>query len=250
MDFELAQNDYRNKTIGIELSGVYRSSFYQLSAGNSSLERRNGLETDDGYLRALLSLNQDNGQWLLSYSREITDSSIGLSLNTLGGANPFNNTQGDTGEDLDGDLDLDGGAGDGDFRISDVIYRTRMQASYTRKVPNSRVGMSLRVLQNENDYEQLLADTRSLSGVMNLHYDMAENLRWFLNFEYRRTDFIDTPGIGEDEIEKTKLGAHYDVGEALRLSFDISYEARDNQYISSREYDAFGTAIHLNYRWR
>lgn len=248
VDFAITANDYRQQSLGLDFSGNYRKMSYQLGGGNTTVSPRASEDLDDFYANAMLNFKQDDGRWGLSYNRVVTDSSVGLSLHDYG---ENSSAGGVLSGDSSGDLsDIGFDDDDANIKDSDVVKRTQLQLYYFRQIPGNRFGFSFKAGQDESDYEKLLEDTRSIYGLINVHYDMAQNLKGYLNVKYQRIDFIDEPGVGEDEFYSSSVGLRHESSDRLTFLYKLSYEAKDNEYDYRREYDEFSVSFNVNYRLR
>jgi hypothetical protein len=229
-------SSYSQEHIGVTYSGQMKYGSYYLEFGDSSLKRdQDGFKDVDGnYYKANFNTSWDANRLGFSYNQDITDSSIGLSQNYNARSvdqQDFNN-------------------GDTNFDDIDIVTRTRYQAIYRRQNVDGRLGFSLALSQDEEDFETLLTDQKTQSIVVGFQYAIAQNLSSSINYRFENIEYLDEPLLGEDEISLITANINHRIGDEWSFKYGLSYGERNNDEDILREYEYLRTTFRVNYRFR
>ena len=233
-DVEAEQRDdgYKQQQLGLTYNSQLKYGQYSLEVGGSKLERNaaNVKDVNGAYGNISYSASSAGQSFGASFNHDITDSSIGLSL------------------DVDPASDFQ--SGDTNFNDFDVVTRDRYQLYYTRTNVDGRINASLTLAHDEEDYEILLQDQKSSSVDVGFNYKLGENLSTFLNVGYEQTEFIDLPQLGEDTQQQITIGLNHSIRNEWRLSYAFHYDERQNNDVATREYTSMGGSFRVNYQFR
>lgn len=229
---DLSSSGYAQSRIGLNYSSQIKYGGYSLQGGQSKLKRDvAGIEDVDGsYYSFNFNTAWGGGSLGLAFNRDITDSSIGLSQN-------FTANSGFE-------------SGDTNFDNIDIVTRTRYQVFYNRQNPDGRLGVSLLLAFDDEDFDTLLTDQKSQLASVSVDYAVSQNLRTSIGYRYDKSKFIDEPLLGEDKNHTLSLEMDHIVGERWNFIYSISRSERKNSVDPMREYESLRAAIRVNYRLR
>jgi hypothetical protein len=228
-EFDNSQSDYEQLNYGIGLTGQTRLANYNIEAGLSDIERETGDDIDGEYFRLTLSRSWSGHSLQLAANHEVTDSSIGLSLN-----------------------DFDDGLSNGDqnFENEDIVTRDRVQLNYTRRGGDDRIRLRAGLSYDQEDYEETLRDEERAEANFGFGYAFSSNFKSDLLLRYTVTEYNDEPLLGKDKNSYVTLRFTHNVGPALDLTYRLAYEERNNSDDPLREYDAVIASLGLDWRFR
>lgn len=229
-NFEI--QEYEAQRVGITLSGTGRQSSYNATVGQNRIERETGGLTFDGAFYSIAwSLIQTNARWRLSANQELTDSSIGLSLNG-NVENPLDN----------------GDAGIGTF---DIVQRDRYEAGVEFDVIPERGAVDIQVFQDESDYKTLAQDTESLGAIVALRYSFSPRTRLLYRYEWSNEEFQRGPLLNLLVEESTdniqRLDINYTPNTQVNFTIWVSENKRHYETGDVRLKE-ISTGITLEYR--
>jgi hypothetical protein len=223
---------YNQQKFGVNYNSQIKYGSYSLSGGTTSLERDvDGIDDVDGsYYSASFNTTWSGSSLGFSANRDVTDSSIGLSQNFSAGSG-FQN-------------------GDTNFDAIDIVTRTRYQIFYTRRNVDGRLGMSVQLAHDEEDFDTLLTDQESQSGSIAFDYALSQNMNTSIGFRYEKNKFLDEPLLGEDETQEISLELDHTVGQQWGFTYSIVHDDRENNVDAGREYQSLRAAVRVNYQLR
>jgi len=224
----LASQDYKSARLGIDFNFGGRYSTYSLSVGGNTIERDAGLSFTGTFLSFSALINVDGTAWNLGVNRELTDSSIGVGLSS--------------------NLLDDFSMRDSDFNNSDIIERTRVEASFSRDLIPGRWATSIKLFSDKQDYQTLLIDRRSLGGEFSLRYNSSRRLRFNYRLTWGNVKADTTLGIAERSTDiSNRLECIFSYNESLNLMFSI---ADSRKYFEShiRDYDELAVGMTVEFQ--
>lgn len=233
---ERPTSDYKQTNLGGSFNGSFRRGSYQLAAGRSKNERTIGSDVDSSYANGQINYKVENGEWGLIYNKEITDTSVGLSLS-------------DNYAGFDALMALSD-AGDGASNQTDIVKRTRWQGYYQRKAANSRISLKFTLSQDDENFLTFPEDVRTLMAILDANYQASANLSASLSYKFQRKDYLQQSFINQDDINTYTLAVNHQFNERVSLNYQLAYERRDNIMTASREYDEFSASINVNYNFK
>ncbi|XOV86645.1 MAG: hypothetical protein ACFHX7_16950 [Pseudomonadota bacterium] len=159
-DSEVDVLKYKSKRAGVTLSGAGRRYEFSLSVGRSTIDRESGTSVSGAYYASTVSVTLAATRFWFSGTRELTDSSLGLSLNTSPDAAPVN--------------------GDANFASQDIVLRERYEALVTRELAQGLI--TLGAVYDAADYQNLTRDEVDHTFYLSVQYPLSP--RW--NVQYKR----------------------------------------------------------------
>ena len=228
-DGDSEESDYEQFNYGLGLKGASRLAVYSFDIGLSEIQREVGDDIDGEYLRLNLSRGWSGHTFVLALNHEITDSSIGLSLN-----------------DFDDGLS----SGDKNFEGDDIVTRDRIQFDYSRRGGDERIRLSAGFSYDEEDYEEQLRDEEVYNASFGLGFAFSQNLKSEFRAGYSITNFLDEPLLGKDKDIDLSFLMTYQMSHSLNLRCRLGYEDRKNDDRELREYSAAEVSLGLSWRFQ
>ncbi|MFA7554738.1 MAG: hypothetical protein WCY88_10845 [Spongiibacteraceae bacterium] len=232
VDAEEDGKGYEQQRLGVSFSSQFRYGQYSIEVGGSNLTRDDAnIDDVNGVYGNFNYTTSWAGQSFgASVNRDITDSSVGLSLY------------------IDPESDFQNG--DNNFNSFDVITRTRYQVFYRRTSPDGRLGGSITLAHDIEDYSTELQDQENSSVRMGLDYQLTQNINAFIDLSLEQADFTDQDFLGEDQDVDVAIGINHNIRPNWDFRYVVSYEQRDNSDVASREYQSLGGYIRISYQFR
>ncbi|MFT4714533.1 MAG: hypothetical protein ACJAVI_004521 [Candidatus Azotimanducaceae bacterium] len=202
-----ANQNYKSSRLGLELNGSSRNSTYSISVGGNMIDRDLGLSFSAAYLSLSALFNTEAGDWNFGLNRELTDSSVGLGL---------------TSNLLD-----DFSQRDSDFANTDVIERTRLEASYAKDIVPGRWAVNFNVFSDEQDYQTLLLDRQTIGARVTLKYFSTRRLRFEYRLSWAGRKIEDALNINDRSTDIThRIESWFNYNRMLNLSFFVGQNRR------------------------
>lgn len=232
VDAEEKNEGYEQQRVGISYSSQFRYGQYSLQVGGSKLKRDDSnIEDVNGMYGNIDYTTSWAGQSFgASVNRDITDTSVGLSL-YIDPASEFLN-------------------GDNNFDNFDVITRTRYQVFYNRSSADGNLSGSLMLSHDIEDYSTQPQDQEKSSVRAGLDYKLAQNLSTFINVRLQQTDFTEQTLLGTDQDIDVALGLNHNIRPNWDFRYALTYEQRENSDVDTREYQSFGGFFRVSYQFR
>ena len=207
-EFDFGRPGFDNQRLVFSIGASGEQFSYSLALGPDRLKRESG-ETSGSFLAASASLERTNDELRVSFTRQLTDTSAGLSLSDVPESALSN--------------------GDGNFRIADTVERQRAELNYSLNLLPGKLKVSARLSNDEEDYSVVDEDQSVRSGDLGFEYRFSPRLVTSLNTRWnqRELDF-DSSNIVNRQLE---LGLRYNVNTRLSWRFSV----RDKSRNSSRE---------------
>lgn len=232
VDGDQSGYSYSQEKAGVTYSRNLKSGNLSIEVGESWLERdQAGFENvNGGYGNVNYNATWEGSSLVGSVSRDVTDSSIGLSQDYA-----FND------DFEDGDINFD---------QLDVIIRTRYQINYLRKNASGRFSAEVTLAQDEQDYVTLLDDEESQSVSILMRYAVSQTIAASFNSVLRKTEYIDQPLFGDDKNVRVSFNISQSIGDRWDIDYRLSHDERKNNLDNAREYNSMRFIVNANYRFR
>ncbi len=225
VEFKNTDLKYDQVRLGLNFAGQLKNGTYVLEGGQIKIERDTGEETDGYYAVAELDLVYGSNAFNASYNRELTDTSLGLSLST--------------------DFDLDFPSGDSNFDIVDIVESQRLQFDFRRTGVFSNADLGVRAYGEKEDYENRLNDETRLGTIGYASYRFSERVKSELEITYEEVDSDLLAGVNQDK--EVELALVYSLNKTLNLRISTFYRQRDNDNEPLQEYESAGALVGLYY---
>ena len=160
----------------------------------------------------------------LSYFEDITDTSIGFSIDQTS----------PTGTVVVQSIS-----------VNDFVQRRIFTASFSRGW--SSFGYSASAFWENEYYRVQLSDERARGFNLGLNQQFSRALNLGLNYSFELRDFVQQPSIDKDKITQTSINAGYTLSKQVSLSSYVQFEIRQNNKLSSREYEEWSTGLGINW---
>lgn len=225
-------SDYKQEKVGLLYGSKQKYSTYALEAGVTSVKRDlSGADDVDGeYFRVNFNSGWEGNEIGVSFDRDITDTSIGLSQNF----------------EVDSGFD----SGDTNFDAFDIITRSRYQFYYNRRNADGRVGASLLLNHDEEKYETLINDKKTYKIAVSVDYAIAQNLVFTSSYLYEIHDYIDEPLLGEDDKTQVSIKLDHSISDTWSFGYSLHYFERANSETSLRDFKSIRALFRVNYQIR
>lgn len=224
---EVEAQGYDNDRAGIRFARTSENLNILLEYGKNEVARVSGDENSGPYYSASLIWVTTNGEFSFRANRELTDSSLGLSLN----------------QNVDNGLDN----GDGNLGNQDVVDRFHHELSYSHKFQKAR--FSLGLTYDEQDFQSLMQDESSEAVRFSFGYDVSRRVSVSYDYNTKKNEFFSgMDQKGEFTSELHSLSLQYRINDALSLRFLLKEESREYEQLVVRDYDAAAALMTISYR--
>ncbi len=221
------QLEYEGERYTVGLSGGGERFRYDLTAGRNTIDRNDGSEVAGGFYSARLDLTLRQATWWVASTRELTDSNLGLALNSS------------PGDALDN--------GDANAGARDIVDRRRSEIGLRYELSRSEIRVGATV--DEQDFQSLFRDQETYSAFLVLTYNLSPRLRVSL-----QNDFLDSTFQTSDVLERTfdesrhVLQFEYRPNDRMTFTLWGRYRDRSSDDDPLENFDEVGGGITVSFR--
>ncbi len=225
--FQTSSFDYQTTRYGIRFNRSGKSIQLGASVGRNSVDRSLGTSFSGLFTSINLSRITADDSLSLNVVRELTDSSIGLSLNS----------------DLQDRLD----PGDTNLSNTDIVERRRIDLAYSRAPDNAKISFTLRLHTDEQDFQTLDTDQKTVGGTASIRYRFSRKSNLTYLFAYSAVD-IDAIAAPTEEIRDKRHRLSLSTGVSQNLQTELWIEKKKRAYASpGRNFTAASVGISVGY---
>ena len=203
---------------------LYGNYNFNITAGINKIKTKYEFNVNRPYINAAFNYRNNNVNLNIFANRELTDSSIGLSLNSFSYR---------IDEQIDATYDQyqRSEGNDGNISQSDFVDRKRFEARFDYNFSGTRTQLKLRAFVNDQDYLRTTGDIIAIGSTAAVEYRWSYSVRSSIGIEQTTTEYRESIGNDNDTYRSGFMEIRYQFSKKINTSLKIKSIRRDFDYL-------------------
>ena len=219
-------SDYERSSLSYGFNGIMQNGTYSIEYGRNKIKREQLSSVTGNFYQANINYSGSRYKFGFVADRELTDTSIGLSLNDLFGVDFLSN--------------------DTSFEINEVVERTRYEAYYNQRVMDDRLSTTFRIFNDKEDFDGRLNDTDNRGASFDVTYELPGNWSNQTSTSYE----VETPkdsSLRKSYYRSLRTEMKYQFSEKLNINTWLTFSRRDWEGGGADEYQEWVVGASVGY---